>query len=345
MELDLKQFGKLIPICALNDESLHYLTAFSRSEQFGPGAVFVNNTPEHPESIYLVAGEITLPQTDGPSVTITEGSNRALYALNSTDSKPPEMTVTEGSATLMFVDTHLLDKLLAWGELAPESSVAEEMELSKDRGVEESEWMMSMLSTAIFSRLPASNSRELFARMEEVRVNQGNVIIRKGEVGNFFYVIREGRCKVTLPSESGETVLAQLGKCSSFGEEALISDTPRNASVTMLTPGVLMRLSKSDFTELMKAPIMKWLGRKEIQPWLNRGARLIDVRFKHEFIKDGLPDALNIPLNMIRTSIPKLNKAATYILYCDNGQRSSVAAFLLIQNGFSVYTLKGGLGK
>ncbi len=44
-----------------------------------------------------------------------------------------------------------------------------------------------------------------------------------------------------------------------FGEEALLSDAKRNANVTMETNGALMRLSKDDFNELLKEPMLSWL--------------------------------------------------------------------------------------
>jgi CRP-like cAMP-binding protein len=46
--------------------------------------------------------------------------------------------------------------------------------------------------------------------------------------------------------------LAELGLGNTFGEEALISEDKRNATVRMLTDGALMRLKKADFLELMK---------------------------------------------------------------------------------------------
>lgn len=344
MDLDLNKFRTLIPICALYEESLLYLSEFCRNEQYAQGNIQLEYPLKHPESIYLLAGEVAVAQQDGRDVVIAAGTSRALYPLNSANAKAPMIKVRTKTATFVRVDTHLLDKLLAWGELAPEASATEEVELAEGPNAEESEWMMSMLATAIFKHLPANHIQELFSRMEEIKVNMGNVIIRKGEPGKYYYVIREGRCKVTLPSESGETILAELDRCSSFGEEALIADTTRNANVTMLSPGVLMRLSKKDFVELMEEPVMHWVKRSDIQPLVNHGAQLIDVRFKREFIVDGLPGALNIPINMIRNAMPKLDRSKNYILYCDNGQRSSVAAFLLVQNGFSVQALKGGLG-
>ncbi len=343
MELDLNKFRTLIPISNLYEESLLYLADFSRCERHPIGQVTIEPTQEKPESIYLMSGEITLTRPDGHPLLLAAGSNRTLYPLSSGQLLPTDFKVTSESATIVRVDRHLLDKLLAWGELAPDTLAAEEVQLAKTPSAVESEWMISMLSTTIFTQLPAANIHQLFSRMGKMDVHKGNVIILTGEPGDYFYFIREGRCKVTLPSESGETTLAELGPRCSFGEAALISDSPRNANVTMLTDGVLMRLSKDDFTLLMKEPIMQWIEEQEILPLMQKGAVLIDVRYRREFERGALPQARNISMNKLRNALPQLDKKRTYILYCDSGQRSAVAAFLLRQHGFDVSVLKEGL--
>ena len=75
----------------------------------------------------------------------------------------------------------------------------------------------------------------------------------------------------------------------------------------------------------------------------SQGAVRIDVRLESEFEKSGLPGAVNIPLHRIRSEACRLDKAREYILYCDTGQRSSAAAFLLGQMGFDVKVLRGGI--
>ena len=102
-----------------------------------------------------------------------------------------------------------------------------------------------------FLKLPAANIQTLFSRLQELSVKAGDEIVKFGAPGDYYYIIKQGRCKVFRPVGSGEHTLAELGPCDSFGEEALISEAPRNATVTMLTDGKLMRLSKRDFVELL----------------------------------------------------------------------------------------------
>jgi rhodanese-related sulfurtransferase len=203
--------------------------------------------------------------------------------------------------------------------------------------------MMAMLRSGIFLKLPASNIHELFSRMEEQNVTAGEEIIRYGEDGDYYYMIKKGRCQVSRPGNGDEEVLAELGRNDCFGEEALLSDEPRNASVTMLTDGQLMRLAKQDFKELLNEPTLKWVDNKQMKELVVNGALQIDVRLDSEYENSGLRNALNIPLHELREKTHYLEPGKKYVLYCDTGQRSAAAAFLLGQSGLDVYVLQGGL--
>ncbi len=50
-----------------------------------------------------------------------------------------------------------------------------------------------------------------------------------------------------------------------------------------------------------------------------------------------------MPLSQIRKFADELDKSRKYVIYCQMGNRSSVAAFMLNQRGFDTVALKGGL--
>ena len=204
---------------------------------------------------------------------------------------------------------------------------------------------MQVLRNRAFQLLPATNINALFTRLQAVPVTAQNVIVMQGEVGDYFYIVKEGRCTVSRRSEkSGQaTVLSELTVGDSFGEEALLSDAPRNATVTMLTDGVLMRLSKQDFEELLQRPIVRWISARETKEMLKRGAGLLDVRTEDEYKNGSLKGSVNVPLYLLRLKAANLDPDRSYIVYCETGNRSSAATFLLSERGFDVYVLKGGI--
>ena len=110
----------------------------------------------------------------------------------------------------------------------------------------------------------------------------------------------------------------------------------------MLSDGELARLTKEDFIELIRTPVLRGESLQESRERVNSGALWLDVRFPEEHTADGLTDSLNIPLSSLRASHGELNKDLPYVVYCDTGGRSSAAAFLLTQEGFEVSYVVGG---
>jgi rhodanese-related sulfurtransferase len=187
--------------------------------------------------------------------------------------------------------------------------------------------------------------QKIFMKMEAQHFQRGDSVIQQGDEGEHFYLIREGKCEVvrkTRKNPEGVT-LARLGVGDNFGEEALISGGKRNASIIMLTDGVLMSLSKTDFLELMNEPLLNWVNYSEAKEIANGKGIWVDVRLPAEFQSQHLDGSVNIPLPLLRSKVEKLEKNKKYIIYCDTGRRSSTATYLLTENGFEAYVLKEGL--
>ena len=203
---------------------------------------------------------------------------------------------------------------------------------------EDRSWIRKMRHIMAFKSMPPANIKQLLGRMESVPVYKGDTIVTQGEVGDYYYVLTEGEAKVTRTVE-----LATLEPGRSFGEEALLSGSKRNASVTMLTDGVVMRLSMTDFNELLKEPLLARVSPDEARLRVAKGAQWLDVRHAKEYHHSHLPKAINIPLHELRLRMDELDKNIPYICYCGTGRRSSAAAFLLVQKGFQACVLNGGV--
>ena len=89
----------------------------------------------------------------------------------------------------------------------------------------------------------------------------GDNVIKQGDPGDYFYVLKSGHCRITRRlSQDGqvkEVSLAEIGPGDVFGEDALIGDAPRNATVTMIDDGSLMRLGQEDFEDLLQNPVLR----------------------------------------------------------------------------------------
>ena len=207
------------------------------------------------------------------------------------------------------------------------------------------DWMTMLLRSPLYSSLPVTYIQRLMSSMEALAFNRGDIVVRQGESGDYFYFLSKGQARVFRQAREGEppVLLAELGAGVSFGEEALVAGLPRNATVSMVTEGRVMRLRKADFEELILEPTLNRIEWVEAEKLVTGGARWLDVRFPEEFEDDGLGGALNVPLGMLRMRMTKLERQFEYIVYCNDGKRSAAGAFLMAGAGFNVRVLNGGI--
>jgi CRP-like cAMP-binding protein len=325
----LKEF---VPLFSLSDERRKELAALSHCETLQPGVQLFHEGDVDNQTVYLLKGQVRLSGADGDS-TVISGTSDARHPL--ADRQPRQLSAQAASeVTVLRIDNNVLDYMITWDQLA----MLEPAPGDADAAADDDGWMNKLLSSKPFRNVPPANLRALLDRMEAVPVHGGDVILRQGEPGDYYYVIDKGQAKVTQQIE-----LAELGEGAGFGEDALISESPRNATVTMTTDGVVMRLSKADFDALLKEPLLSWVSPADARDMVNDGAVWLDVRHAREFSHYRLPNAINIPLHELRQRMDELTEGTRYICYCKTGRRSSAAAFLLSKAGFDVSVLRGGL--
>lgn len=332
----------LVPPSALNAENFQELAGKAYIEDIAAGKIIFREGDVDRKTTYLLEGELVLSSSKGTQ-TVVGGTDVARHPIANQQPRPATATARTACRITRF-DSDLLDILLTWDQLS--GIEVSEITLS-DEGSEEPEggdWMTRILQSQAFLQVPPANIQAMFMRMQEMPVRAGEVIIRQGDEGDYYYIIKAGKAKVTRTSKTGsELTLAQLSDGDAFGEEALLSEAKRNATITMATDGVLMRLSKDDFNALLKEPMLSWVDWEEAQAKVAEGAAWLDVRLESEHANSGIAGSLNIPLFMLRLKADSLDPDRSYIVYCDTGRRSSAAAFLLSERGFQAYVLKGGL--
>ena len=140
-------------------------------------------------------------------------------------------------------------------------------------------------------------------------------------------------------------MVAYLREGDVFGEDALLSNATRNATVRMLQGGRLMKLSKEAFNAVLKPPMVSWVLPQQAASLVQDGVKLIDVRMPEEFALRSIHGAVNIPLYRLREDMPgQLGQGGRVLVYCNTGERSAAAAFILNSMGYDVSALHGGLG-
>lgn len=345
MKLQASTLARLEPVNSLSAERLAELARICSTESFDLGVDPLRSLTIEGQSLYLVQGELKLDFAEGGMRVMVGGCDEANWPLGSKFPMPVK-TRAITPVSMVRIDTELLDIMMTWDQLSPANAPA-----AKVKPDEATAWRTMSgifhthnLTGGALAQLPPAHIHELMRRFDRLKVKRGQVIVEEGEAGDYYYVIESGRCEVMRQVGGAPLRIAELKPGEAFGEEALVAGERRNASVKMKTDGTLWRLAKPDFIELLQAPLLHGLSFAEAEQQVQAGeASWIDVRYAAEFAQDGLAGAMNIPLNEIRSAFNLLDKDRHYVVYCQSGRRSSAAAFLMAQHGFSAHWLKGGL--
>ena len=347
MELTPQLWQKLEPVRCLSAQRLQELADICNPEAFDIGVDPLQGVDAAGQLVYLLRGELKVNLPDGSMRVMVGGCDEANWPLGG---KMP-MPLSSKAITpveMVRIDHDLLDILMTWDQLYS-AAVVQKNELAE----ETTRWRTMtgafhsrVLAGAVFSQLPAAHIHELMLRFERIKIKRGQVVVSEGEEGDYYYVIESGRCAVSRLVAGAEMPVAELKAGDAFGEEALVAGELRNATVRMRTDGTLWRLGKRDFVELLQQPLLHALEPQEAVRRVRSGKAVwLDVRYPAEFARDGLPGAINVPLNEIRSAFGILDGGRQYIVYCQSGRRSSAAAFLLAQRGLSAFWLAGGLAR
>lgn len=109
------------------------------------------------------------------------------------------------------------------------------------------ERVMALKAADIFAGIPDSILAHIASIGEDVEVVANETFIRKGELGNCMYIIREGR--VSIHDEN--TSFAELSAGEVVGEMAVLDPEPRSASVTAMEETMLLKIEKDAFDSVM----------------------------------------------------------------------------------------------
>ena len=99
----------------------------------------------------------------------------------------------------------------------------------------------------LFEGCSQSELARIAAIATQIEVPKGEVLLRQGEPGDDFFVLVKGSADV----RKGKTHVRSLKAGDFAGEIALLSDTPRTATVTATSPVTALRATRKGFSELL----------------------------------------------------------------------------------------------
>ena len=334
----MNQLKDYIPLNTLDAERLHDLSQHARMLTLPKKSRIFHHGDIDSHVIFLYEGSVLLKNANTER-TLNAGEKNAFMSLDPHQPRRYNATA-KTDVRLIYVERNLLDILLTWDPYA-----GYQVNIINDQTdyYDQNDWMLSILRSSIFQKIPPIKIQAMFQKLETYMQLKDDIVFSQGDDGDYFYLIKSGYCHVIRDTGHEKEKSIHLGPGDSFGEEALLSKSPRNATVRMLSDGVLLRLKKDDFDDLFIDPVIQTLDFAQAEALHAHGANWIDVRQKKEHNTRFIPESLNIPLNRIRESLNEIPIDEPCIVFCDSGQRSACAAYLLSAYGYEAYVLEGGI--
>lgn len=326
------------PLNSFSDEEIKLINNHAKLNHMQKRELLFKEGSNDDEVIYLIRGRIKLSASSGEAFVLDAESDQAIYPIANLKPRRFSAQVESDNASIARIPAKIIEPFLASGTpKIQNNSIRHDSEMK----IFDSDWMMAMAKMPPFAQLPSKQIAELFMTMEEIKVKAGDTIIEQGEEGDYFYVVKKGLCLVSRNNGVKDITLDEIGPMGSFGEEALLGNTRRNATIRMLKKGRLMRITKADFQKFLKSRIIHWIDPDQVQGILDKGAVQVDLTQKITPEKP-ISNAVKIPPFMLRTQVKKLSRKNTYLLLCDNDNECAVASYMLSLRGLKSYVLRGG---
>jgi rhodanese-related sulfurtransferase len=336
-----EQLATLEPLAGLSQERLAELAEVAVVERAMRGTDPLKDRPKDSQAVFLLHGELLIGYREGGTLVVVGGTEETRHALNR-QSRTIARTKAITDVDLLSVDDEVLDILATWDQVAAGGAGAESA-LARDARLITGAFSLTTLRSGAFAQLPPAHIDELLNKFERVHTERGQTVIKEGDEGDFYYVVESGRYQIERLVGGAKVILAELKSGDAFGEEALVSEAKRNATVVAMGDGVLLRLDRQHFNTLLREPLLRRIKFEDAGIRVQGGALWLDVRYPSEYQYDKLPGAINVPLAEVRNMFAVLDRTKEYIAYCQSGRRSAAAAFLFAQRGFKVWVLEGGL--
>jgi len=326
---------RFVPLQDLQAEKLRGLARSAKTIRLSLGDLVFDMGDTSPYSYYLVEGELQLTTRDGSRLRLHADDEQAAYPVGNLLPRQMRARIHSETAKLLRIHRHDLERAMGRD---PGTARQPGMAIHDLSGIPED--LLDLLDMPLFSRLPRANCLRLFEKFEAVSYRSGDVVIREGEPGRYFYLVRRGGCRVSRRSDGRAVELNRLRALDSFGESALITGQPRGATVTMDSDGELLRLGRRDFLDLLLQPLLSHTpADKALQLAESGRARIIDIRSERKYARGHLAGARSIPTYLLYLKRNSLSRQRHYIIHSDSSRQSRAAAFMLLQRGLKVSVL------
>jgi CRP/FNR family cyclic AMP-dependent transcriptional regulator len=150
-----------------------------------------------------------------------------------------------------------------------------------------------------FHFLDDGERESLAARLEEVRVPEGQILFNYGEPGDCLYVIRSGKAEVFFKDDTGTRIVLEVaGSGDVVGELSLLDGGPRTASVVVTETLEALRLDRGDLDQFLRSHPAAAI---DLMSSMGRRLRVSAERLRHTASRN-----VNVEAEDMRTTVQKV---------------------------------------
>lgn len=306
-----------------------------------PGDIIVRKSRNPKQLHYLVSGIVEVRESFENRYNIDHKQPICGKALEAAIEKNASVKALE-ECIVMVANADKIDQYLSWSQdytifyLDESDLTIDDNDLIDDDFQED--WDNVFIRSKLAANLSNRSIHQLLSQIEDVEVKAGQQVVKAHTPGDYFYIIKYGNALVETAKHGpfqGQTF--NLNPGNYFGDEALVADTLRNASVKMVSDGLLGRLNIDAFNHLIKQHLVSQLT-KEIKP-SSEQMRILDVRFPIEYRHGHAEDSINLPIQYLRQRMDTLKQSMLYVIAPANDRRAELATYLMRQAGFDAYQM------
>lgn len=255
-----KYLAKALP--NLTRRELVSVTAQLEPEHFKTGEVIVKQGDKGDDFYIISKGAVEVieesPQGERVLATLKAGQYFGEIALRKDQVRNATVRALS-PVDVLKLDHREFDDLVAKSDLSREQI---DREIRRRISTVYEKYLMRALPT-----LSDAELHDVIAKADVEQYKGGDVVIKQGDIGEFFYIISKGEVDVIEESAGGDRILARLRAGDYFGEIALRKDQRRIATVRAATALEVLKLEQHEFQDLIDHSA---LSREQIDAMINR---------------------------------------------------------------------------
>src|ERR1700754_1003558 len=194
---DLALLRRFSPFDAMKPENLAAIAKRTSRLQAPKGRLLFSEGDAERQTYYLLSGTVDLLAEGDVVGQVRSGTPKAKNPLAHALPRPYSAVVTSDRIEYLHLDSEFLDVVVTWDQTGSYKVIELRDTVEEGAGVSADDWMTALLQTKAFHRVPPSNIQAVFMRMQRMDYRAGEVVIKQGDPGDYFYVVVKGTCTVT----------------------------------------------------------------------------------------------------------------------------------------------------